>query len=422
MGDTDGATSGNDMTVDVAATMARRLDRTQSGMWEFLQWGFNKHPIASIVIAAIGGPAVRKMLTEAAEFTADVQAQAEAALWFNRHGWAVSKFTPTAAYKQALARKLDGADETEIDQLLADAWNSSSAVDILPARIRVLGAEDDELGQIAKARARLVEQALRHHTNGDYAASIPILLAQVEGICRDATTTPECPEGRSFFAKNPKVRDAVIDDATVAGMECGLADVRSWFSVDVPSTGLHGLGSRHGVLHGRDVAYDNYITSTKCVALLVAIWEWANERLGAIAAARHQARYDAHMGSDAVDDNGWRLDRRGFSATRSLLVEIAGIQQLHRDQRGRYGSTQQLLGNLTTAATGLEALTRGVQIVADADRWMASLTSEAGWVFSIGVDHDVTHYADGPTPPIGLPPGDGWRRESDGNWSGDCHW
>ncbi|MBK8558449.1 hypothetical protein [Candidatus Amarobacter glycogenicus] len=46
---------------------------------------------------------------------------------------------------------------------------------------------DEELGQLCRARAELVEKALKHHQAGAYEASVPIVLAQIDGLVRDMT-------------------------------------------------------------------------------------------------------------------------------------------------------------------------------------------------------------------------------------------
>lgn len=414
---------------------ARRLDPTKAAMSDMGLAGFAKHPIITAAVTIVTAGAPLHLLSVHAEIQERIRGVVNAAAFLSEHGWTLSKYTPEAAYVRTLELYQGGASTEDIDNVLIAAWNESNALDVLAARIGTLGAGDATTRAVGTGRARLVKLALEHHRDGAFEASIPILLAQIDGITRDATATEDRPKGRSFFSK-PNSDDAFVDDATIAGMAIGLPAVRGWFSADELTSGLHGGGSRHGILHGRDVAYDTITTSTKCVALLVAVWEWANPRLAAIADAAIAARYHFHAGSDGVDENGWRLDRRGFSSARLVLNLLAFAQHLLFEDTGRYGTWAEAafrpefakqLAAAVTEATGTEPAGRGpglgaVTVKADGNRWSASVRSESGWVFSIGGHDDTTFYADGPNPLDTFPPGYGWRTDSDGNWSSDCHW
>lgn len=416
-------TSTGELLDAVAVEIGRRLNPTQADTSSFINWAFREHPVITVIVGALGGEASIKVLKEHQQFTDDLRILADAAGSISRHGWALSKYTPLAGCRKALEMVEAGVSDDQIDEVLTAAWNQSGLFDTLASRVGVLGAADPELHAIGLERQRLVQKAIVHHRKGAFEASIPILLAQIEGICRDATTTDDCPDGRSFFTKRPDSREAVIDDATVAGMECGLNAVRAWFSHAVPTSGPHRLGSRHGVLHGRDVAYDTILMSTKCLALLIAIWEWANRKLGLIAAERTRARYAHHAGIDGTDEQGWRLDRRGFTDTRLALSTLDLVQLGYFTRNGCYGTIPQLLVDAASRAMLAGAPTApACKASSTGSAWNASLRSESGWVFSIGGSDGTTYYADGPTAPPNPPRGTEWRTDRAGNWSGDCCW
>lgn len=88
-----------------------------------------------------------------------------------------------------------------------------------------------------------------------YEASVPIVYAHVEGICFDVTNTP-------FFSTREDRTVQPMDDETLAGLHEALPVARDWFSTGLHQTSLSpDEGSRHGVLHGRALRYDNRLLS-----------------------------------------------------------------------------------------------------------------------------------------------------------------
>lgn len=257
--------------------------------------------------------------------------------------------------------------------------------------------------------------------NGAFEASIPIVLAQVDGIVSDATTSDDAHEGKRFFSSGAHQAD-VIDEETLAGINEALPAVRDWFSESYWQTDSQQTANRHGVMHGRELAYDTAVNSTKCFVLLLAIWEWASRVFQKEAERRKSNRYQAHAGSDEVDERGWRYDRRGFTQTRLALKNLDLAQRSHRDSTNRYGTLDEVrnhvVASLLYKGEGLEVLVD----VAD-DGWWAWSRSESGWVFALANSFDSgPWYYDDREPPAAPPPAPGWRLADDGNWSGDCYW
>ncbi len=402
----------------------RRLLGKDASNVDSLRAFIEEHPFWSAVIGIVGIAAGGSTLVDELEPLFKMERNAltvtEAMLAFTNRGWAISSFVPVDSYRAALAMRSSGATEDEIDVALTTAWNESQLLHSLPARIKMLGAGDDSLGAIAVERSRLVGLAWGHHLNGSYEASIPIVLAQVDGITHDATTTVANPKGSTIFSSRPDRQADVTDAATLAGIEFGLPAVREWFSASVARSAAHGTVSRHGVMHGRELRYDSRANSTKSFVLLLAIWEWANRQLSAQAQHRRQARYDEHTGADGVDENGWRLDRRGFTDTRTRLRTLALAQSAYRDRLNRYGSRFMLMTD--PASLSLVDVDLVANVVTSPGAWSAWLRSDAGWAFGIGGRDGQTHYWDGYQPIDTFPPADGWRTSDAGNWSGDCHW
>jgi hypothetical protein len=347
---------------------------------------------------------------------------------FAQHGWAPSGQIPILVYERALAAyRHGGGDLDAAENILVEGWNAESVLQYMGPRMNVLGAADPALRAIGAGRAELVSKAWAHHVAGAYEASVPLVLAQIDGITFDVTAGLDGGRGSTFF-NNSKV--SVIDDRTVAGFGKSLAVARRWWNrpVDETMTGdqvSDATTSRHGVLHGRDLTYGTRIASTKSFVLLLAVWEWSNALFGEVAQSRKAERYEQHAGSAGVDENGWRLDRRGFVETRLALRGVLFSQKSHLDSHGRFASDLGALRNDIRAALMLDGPTAGISFILGdaADQWYAWNQSASGWVFAVAMNSngwDGTYYWDGLGAPP--PPGSAWRSTDDGNWSGDCHW
>lgn len=120
-------------------------------------------------------------------------------------GWAPCGLLPVREYVRA-GDVLDARGVGAADELLADAWEASGMLPGVLARIRALGAGiDASIRAVSERRGDLVEVAWRCHESDSFDASIPIVLAQVEGICFDVS-------GKAFFSKHPTNRADVTDE------------------------------------------------------------------------------------------------------------------------------------------------------------------------------------------------------------------
>ena len=378
-------------------------------------------PLARFALRTLAGDTVDRMADLLTSESDLVTVVARAIGEFSARGWAASSAIPVDVYRQALRAHDQGDSWEAVEDLLEAGWAASGSLDRLAARIGILGAADDDLREIAQYRARLIEKAWEHHSNGSYEASIPIVLAQIDGITHDATTSPQEPKGRTFFSLRGRRKAEVVDDETLAGINEALPVVRKWFSTEYATTATGGTPNRHGVLHGRELTYDTRTNSIKCFVLLLAVWEWANRKLAAEAGRRKADRYAEHAGSDDVDANGWRLDRRGFTDTRLALKNLDLAQTTYHRLHGSYATIDELMGDSLAKMLLQDATDLTVHI--GGDGWWASRTSVSGWAFAIGrTPSSELWFFDDADPPTAPPPGTGWRLIDDGNWSGDCHW
>lgn len=116
-------------------------------------------------------------------------------------------------------------------------------------------------------RLRLIELAKDDYLAERYHACIPLLISLTDGLVNDIS------KHVGFFAEN--------------------IDMTAWDSIAAHETGLQSLAKllgrvrvktnqeeilipfRNGILHGRELAFDNKIVAAKCWSTLIAVRDWA---------------------------------------------------------------------------------------------------------------------------------------------------
>ncbi len=116
-----------------------------------------------------------------------------------------------------------------------------------------------------RPREKLLRKALEDYIAERYYACVPVILANIEGLVNDIAL-------KGFFAEG--------------------TDLTAWDSIAAHSTGLQTLAKtlgrsrtvttsevitipyRHGILHGRDLGYDNKACAAKSWAALFALRDW----------------------------------------------------------------------------------------------------------------------------------------------------
>lgn len=296
-------------------------------------------------------------------------------------GWAVMTMQ-TEALERAMTLVEEGRGG-EADDLLADQWAGEGAwrTKRVCDRVRVMGVPDPELRPLFEHRARLLRLAKVHHEAGRYDASIPLLQAQLEGIVIDVTS------GKKFFTKS-KAKADLVDPKRLVSIEAGLAALQATYGEDVKQTQAGGSLSRHGVAHGRELAYDTRVNSAKTWSVMDALVEWALPKARELVDQRKADRQAANAGSQAVDDNGKRVDDREFFETRDMLRLLSNSAMGHHRQRGHFRDdlVGGVYGDKDFTKRGLPAV-HGVQQAVRADGaeviyWRETIS---GWVLGIAL-------------------------------------
>lgn len=227
----------------------------------------------------------------------------EAVAMFAPLGWAMCGRWHMEGTLRVLRQAGNGATDGELDEAITDVWNNDNATMLrhAAAPIRRWANSHYPFKQLLWDRVTLIDKAIEHHRAGAYEASIPIILAQIDGMSYDLT-------GQSFFSKRNS--DPYLDDETIAGMETNLPVVRGLFSEDVRPTGDYGKVSRHGVLHGRDLGYATRVNSTKAIVLIAALAEYFPKIADDAGARLRREHEDSVAASVELDELGRLVDDR----------------------------------------------------------------------------------------------------------------
>lgn len=118
-----------------------------------------------------------------------------------------------------------------------------------------------------KKRLRLLKLAEIDYLEGRYHACVPLLLSLLDGVVDDISGHI------GFFAKgsNLEIRDSI------AAHETGLTVLAKIMTKSAKKTNERpcNIPYRHGILHGKELAFDNKIVAAKCWAAFFATRNWA---------------------------------------------------------------------------------------------------------------------------------------------------
>lgn len=120
------------------------------------------------------------------------------------------------------------------------------------------------------ARYDLILKAFEDHKEGGYHASVPLFLMIIDGAVNDYTKI------KGFFAEGT---DVSAWDCLV-GCSSGLSKIKNIYCKgrNKTNTEVIYLPYRNGILHGRDLNYDNIFVSSKFIVLLFAIHDWMTNK------------------------------------------------------------------------------------------------------------------------------------------------
>jgi uncharacterized protein YukE len=181
------------------------------------------------------------------------------------------------ATKRALGTLAEHGWFLDFDLPITALWGIEKAIvegNIAEAEAELIDHYQGRLAEIETSiierfpeRERFIRSAFAAHRGGDYAASIPLMLAQTDGICKDATD--ECLftkyQGKPGTAKYvDRLAADTFRAALLSPLTLRLPMAASEHDREPNFRGLN----RHIVLHGESLDYDSKTNATKAVSLI----------------------------------------------------------------------------------------------------------------------------------------------------------
>lgn len=213
---------------------------------------------------------------------------------FSTHGWIATEDMSVPMMEQAVTIfNMEGIEKAE--DFLCKSFDDDY-FSLHSHRMQAIWVWKDTL------RSRLLNLAYNDHKQGRYHASIPVVLAQIDGLAFDTNKV-------SFFDE----KSALVIENSVAAHETGLRSLSDQTTKRRTKTSADPLDFpyRHGILHGRELAYDNELVSTKCFFMLFALRPWALKC--------QQVEFEKQAGHDYEKISGFKAGDLLVKKVRTLL-------------------------------------------------------------------------------------------------------
>jgi hypothetical protein len=180
----------------------------------------------------------------------------ELRVWASR-GWYLDEEMSVPAQAEVAKSISDGQDD-EVDEGLADYFTTRA--DSILKRV----------GEKFPHRRVFIAKGLAAHAAGDYELSVPVLLAQADGICKECTSH-YLFQGRKQPEAIPKVAvyvEQFAQDTLMAALLSPLAEAHPIVMNEKERTQSFAGLNRHLVLHGEALDYNTRINSAKAISLV----------------------------------------------------------------------------------------------------------------------------------------------------------
>lgn len=184
---------------------------------------------------------------------------------FNQHyselGWIAYESMNSDLMKDAV-RLAENNKLNEGEQLLIEYYSKDDNTKYLFLRLRNRSG--------FKKRYELLKKAYEDFMCKRYHSCIPIFLMIIDGVIDEVTKS-----NKGFFAAdfNPNLWNSIV------GHESGLAKIAKIYAKTRKKVNTEPitLPYRNGILHGKDINYDNISVATKCLATIFAVGDWVEQ-------------------------------------------------------------------------------------------------------------------------------------------------
>ena len=178
----------------------------------------------------------------------------EALLLLAQHGWYLDFNMPLPSLWE-VKKAISSGEVEEVEEALVEYFESQ------------LDEVEKSFGSKFSHGNHIVCSAITAHRNGEYFLSIPVFLAQTDGICKEVV------DQYLFMKKDRKPRTAIYVEQVAA--DTYKAALLSPLAASTPiSASEHereegfNLLNRHMVLHGEALDYGNKVNSLKAISLI----------------------------------------------------------------------------------------------------------------------------------------------------------
>ncbi|MCP9831024.1 hypothetical protein KBZ14_06220 [Synechococcus sp. HJ21-Hayes] len=178
----------------------------------------------------------------------------EALLLLAQHGWYLDFNMPLPSLLE-IKKAISSGEIEEVEEALVEYFESQ------------LDEVEKSFDARFPHRSHIISSAIKAHRNGEYFLSIPVLLAQTDGICKEVV------DQYLFMKKGRKPRTAIYveqvaaDTYKAALLSPLAASTPISASVDEREEGFN-LLNRHMVLHGESLDYGSKVNGLKALSLI----------------------------------------------------------------------------------------------------------------------------------------------------------
>ena len=148
------------------------------------------------------------------------------------------------------------------EQLLLKYYTDNDSIKYLLTRLRNRSGFNK--------RYELLSKAYYDYRSGRYHSCIPVFLMIIDGVVDEVTKS-----NKGFFASdfNPTLWDSIV------GHESGLSQIAKIYAKTRKkvNTDPITLPYRNGILHGKDINYDNNLVAAKCLSTIFAVGDWVEQ-------------------------------------------------------------------------------------------------------------------------------------------------
>lgn len=178
----------------------------------------------------------------------------EALLLLAQHGWYLDFNMPLPSLWD-IKEAISSGEIDEVEEALVEYFESQ------------LDEIENSFSAQFPHRSHIIASAFKAHRNGEYFLSIPVLLAQTDGICKEVV------DQYLFIKKDKKPRTAIYVEQIAA--DTYKAALLSPLAASTPigaseherEQGFN-LLNRHMVLHGESLDYGSKVNSLKAISLV----------------------------------------------------------------------------------------------------------------------------------------------------------